>query len=218
MAGPWRPLLRRDRPFSDVWGADRGTPVDRLYIDGFIAEHAADIGGRVLEVQEARYALRHGTSMTSVDVLDIDAGNRSATIVADLCDPDDLPPEAFDCAIVPQTLQYVRDPAAALRALARTLAPGGVLLATVPGIIAGDGRHADRDRWRFTEVSVRELAAAAFGDEAVETRAAGNFAAAVAFLGGMALEELPPGRLAAHDARYTISIGLRATKAQMIDR
>ena len=40
----------------------------------------------------------------------------------------------FDCAIVTQTLQFVYDVRAALATLHRILAPGGVLLATVPGI------------------------------------------------------------------------------------
>ena len=61
-------------------------------------------------------------------------GNPQATIVGDLTDAPQIPNDAFDCAIVTQTLQFVYDVRAALATLHRILAPGGVLLATVPGI------------------------------------------------------------------------------------
>ena len=41
------------KPVSDHWGWDRGTPVDRYYIEQFLAEHAADVRGRVLEVKDS---------------------------------------------------------------------------------------------------------------------------------------------------------------------
>ena len=61
-------------------------------------------------------------------------GNPQATIVGDLTDAPQIPSDAFDCAIVTQTLQFVYNVRAALATLHRILAPGGVLLATVPGI------------------------------------------------------------------------------------
>ena len=60
-------------------------------------------------------------------------GNPQATIVADLTDAPHIPDDTFDCAIVTQTLQFVYDVRAAFATLHRILAPGGVLLATVPG-------------------------------------------------------------------------------------
>jgi hypothetical protein len=38
------------QPVSREFGFDRGRPVDRHYIEAFLAERAGDIHGRVLEV------------------------------------------------------------------------------------------------------------------------------------------------------------------------
>ena len=42
--------LRRTEPISRTWGADRGRPVDRYYIDSSLEAHRADIRGHVLEI------------------------------------------------------------------------------------------------------------------------------------------------------------------------
>ena len=42
--------LRRLQPFSTVFGSDRGTCIDRYYIERFLAANSSDIHGRVLEV------------------------------------------------------------------------------------------------------------------------------------------------------------------------
>ena len=52
--------LRRLAPFSRVFGYDRGTPVNRYYIEGFLARNSDDIRGRVLEVGDDTYARRYG--------------------------------------------------------------------------------------------------------------------------------------------------------------
>ena len=63
--------LRRTAPLCDSFGFSRGTPVDRVYIDAFLARHAADIRGRVLEVQNAAYATRFGAGRVErADVVD----------------------------------------------------------------------------------------------------------------------------------------------------
>ena len=45
-------IFRRTSPLSDVWGFDRGTPVDRYYIECFLEGQRRDITGRILEVAE----------------------------------------------------------------------------------------------------------------------------------------------------------------------
>ncbi len=211
MISPARPLLHRTSPVSSTWGFERGTPIDRRYIDEFIAGHRSDIHGHVLEVLDTRYSGQFGSEITHQDVLDIDAANPAATILADLAQADSVPAETFDCFILTQTLQYVSDPAAAIEHAHRTLRPGGVLLATVPSIIrlAQDST----DRWRFTELSCHELFGGAFGEDRIEVSSAGNVLAAIAFLTGMAAEEFDPAKLAQFDPRYPVVIRVRAVKA-----
>ena len=51
----WLGTLRRTSPLSDVFGLDRGKPVDRRYTEAFLDRHRQDIRGRVLEVKDSRY-------------------------------------------------------------------------------------------------------------------------------------------------------------------
>src|SRR5437867_11804255 len=41
--------LRRTTPISEVFGFDRGQPIDRYYIESFLSSYAEDVQGRVLE-------------------------------------------------------------------------------------------------------------------------------------------------------------------------
>ena len=205
--------LARGRPVSHRWGYDRGQPIDRYYIERFLDEHSDDIKGRVLEVKGDDYARRFGSELTRVDVLDVDAGNAEATIVADLAEGDAIETGSFDCFVLTQTLQYVFDLAAALGHASRILRPGGVLLATVPSTsrltTEVAGQH---DYWRFTEASCRELVGRAFGDLDALVRSYGNVLSCCAFLAGLAVEDLPPRRLDEHDPQYPLIVAVRAVK------
>ena len=79
--------LRKVTPVSRNFGYDRGTPVDRYYIEKFLEENKADIRGSVLEIKDRNYTERFGGMKVSFsDILDIDSSNKSATIYADLRD------------------------------------------------------------------------------------------------------------------------------------
>jgi len=110
-------------PASREFGFDRGTPIDRHYIERFLERHARDIRGRVLEVGDDAYTRRFGDGqVTTRDVLHVTPGNPQATIVADLADAAHIPSDAFDCVILTQTLHLVYDVRAALATLAVLLA------------------------------------------------------------------------------------------------
>src|ERR1041385_8023458 len=141
----WRRHLRRLRrpawlapfrtaPASAFWGLDRGTPVDRYYIERFVAAHRADIRGHVVEMHDSRYTDQFGTGVTRRDVLDIDGGNPNATIVADLTAAGAVADDTFDCFVLTQTLQFILDVPAALAQVHRILRPGGVALVPVPAV------------------------------------------------------------------------------------
>jgi len=209
----WLGTLRRLTPLSKEWGFDRGTPVDRHYIERFLAEHAADIRGRVLEVKDSTYTNRFGTAVTRRDVLDINASNPLATIVADLSTAVDVPSASFDCILLTQTLQFIFDTPAALAHTCRLLRPGGVLLATVPGISRIAPRYGLKtDYWRFTPASCTALFEKAFGAEQVQVRACGNVLTSIAFLTGMAREELSARELDASDGDFPLILTIRAVR------
>ncbi|MDR7543841.1 MAG: methyltransferase domain-containing protein [Armatimonadota bacterium] len=208
--------LRRTTPVSRAFGFDRGQPVDRFYIERFLAEHAADVRGRVLEIGDNAYTVRFGgTKVLHSDVLTADASSPGATLVGDLTRSDGLPVAVYDCIIVTQTLQFIYDVHAAVRTLERLLKPGGVVLATLPGISQISRYDMDRwgEYWRFTSRSARRVFEEVFPAEAVVVRAYGNVLAATGFLHGVAAEELNEGELLVVDPDYELVICVRAEKS-----
>jgi SAM-dependent methyltransferase len=208
----WLGTLRRTTPLSDHWGFDRGTPLDRYYIERFLDEHRQDIRGRVLEVRDSRYTDRYGIGIEHREVLDIDPSNPHATIVADLTAADAIPADSFDCFVLTQTLQFIYDTPAAIAHAHRILRPGGVLLATVPAVSRIDRHLNTTDYWRFTAASCSSLFAEVFGIEQVNIRSYGNVLTAIAFLTGMACQELSRRELEANDEYFPVIIGVRAVK------
>src|SRR5437867_5230847 len=84
--------LDRIVPVSVTFGFDRGTPIDRYYIERFLEREAWHIHGRVLELRDSSYSGRFGGSrIVQQDVLDLSADNPEATIVGDMCEVDTLP-------------------------------------------------------------------------------------------------------------------------------
>ncbi len=203
---------RRTRPLSDRWGLDRGTPVDRWYIERFLADECASIRGRVLEVRDTRYTTAFGTDVESSDVVDIDASNPNATIVADLSGPSEIPADSFDCFLLVQTLQFVLDARGVLSEAQRILAPGGVLLCTVPAVSRISMRYLDAEYWRFTVAGGRELVRGAFPDGEVKARSYGNVLACAAFLYGLAVEDLTEQELLEDDPFFPLVVAVKARK------
>jgi SAM-dependent methyltransferase len=203
--------LRRLTPLSDNWGYDRGTPVDRWYIERFLERRAADVRGRVLEVKSDDYARRFGRDVTT-EILDIDEDNPRAGVVADLARPEQLPEGRFDCFVLTQTLQYVPDLEMAVRSCRQVLAEGGVALVTVPTVSAIAESHWP-DVWRFTPSGCRALFDQVFGADNVVVEAHGNLLSSIAFLHGIAAEELEPRELDVADPRYPVIVSVRAVRA-----
>jgi SAM-dependent methyltransferase len=208
--------LRRVTPIDSGFGLGRGKPVDRHYIESFLRQHAHDVRGRVLEVAEDTYTEQFGGGrVTRRDILHVDDSNPRATLIADLADADDVPGDSFDCFICTQTLTYIYDVKGALATIRRILRPGGVLLATVPGI--SQMSPYDRDRWgeywRFTAQSLGRLLGEAFGSEHVAVEAYGNVLASTALLQGLCAGDLRLDELEHRDQRYQMLIAGRAVKA-----
>jgi hypothetical protein len=205
--------LRRTTPISPVYGYDRGTPVDRYYIEAFLEAHRRDIRGRVLEVKDSGYTDRFGRGVTERAVLDIDATNPRATIVADLAAADAIAADSFDCFILTQTVYLIYDMPAAIGHAHRILRRGGVLLATAPclgRISRSAGVH--NDYWRLTAASGTRLLGDVFGPDQVVVRTYGNVLAAIASLAGLAYQELSARELNACDENFPLMVAMRAVK------
>jgi hypothetical protein len=206
--------LRRCTPISRRFGFDRGLPVDRYYIERFLSDHQDDVRGHVLEIGDDSYTKRFGNGQVlKSDVFDVSESNPQATIVGDLSRGDNIPSDSFDCVILTQTLQLIHDARAALKTVYRILKPGGVLLATFPGI-----SQIVRDAWRkhwhwsFTHVSAKRLFEEVFPAANVTIDVSGNVLTAAAFLYGLAAEELRQEELDYSDSDYELLIAVKAVK------
>ena len=192
-----------------------GQCIDRYYIDGFLSGHAVDIRGHVLEIGDDTYTRRFGgAGVVQSDVLNAVEGNPNATVVADLTDASHLTSDTFDCFICTQTLQYIYDVRAAVRTIHRILKPGGVVLATFPGIA-----HISRydmehwgEYWRFTSMAARRLFEDVFLPKNVEVFPYGNVLVAMSFLHGLPADELKQEELDYRDLDYEVVIAVRAVK------
>jgi glycosyltransferase involved in cell wall biosynthesis len=205
----------RPRPISPDFGFNRGTPVDRYYIETFLARYSADIQGRALEIGDAFYCRKFGIGIVQQDVLHVTADNPKATIVGDLSVPGVLPEGAFDCLVVTQTLHLIYNMHAAVAAMHRALKPGGVLLLTCPGISQVDrGEWGATWFWSMTRRAAERMFADVFGAANVAVEARGNVYAAVCFLEGLALEEVDLAKLEVLDASYPVIVTVRARKAE----
>jgi SAM-dependent methyltransferase len=204
--------LRRTTPFSDYFGFDRGTPVDRYYLHRFFAEHGTGITGAVLEVKDPAFTDRYGHDVTSIDLVDIDVRNQQATVLVDLAEAGSLPAATWDCVIVPQTINLVDDPRTALANLWQALRPGGVLLVTVPTLAGQEPVLRDIDRWRLLPLGLQHVLEQTCTGAHVTVRGYGNLLTATAFLQGLAADELREDELEPHDPHYPLVACARVEK------
>jgi SAM-dependent methyltransferase len=207
-------LLNSKKPLSNYYGLDRGTPVDRYYIENFLDNNSGLIRGKCLELLNNKYTVRFGGgSVTKSEILDIDQSNKQATIYGDLRKLENIGDNEFDCIILTQVLQFIDDLDSAIQEIYRILKPGGILLATMPSIsrvdcVSGTGE----DFWRFTKASAMYLFTKKFKPKNVEIESVGNVLTAVNFLSGVSREEMLADQLDYNDENFPNLITVKAIK------
>jgi SAM-dependent methyltransferase len=195
--------LRRVTPISATYGFERGTPIDRYYVDQFFTAHRHLVTGRVLEIQTRDHIRKYGAGVTAADTLDISPEFRP-TYQCDLASAAIVPDGSYDCFLLPNTLCFLRNLDAALREARRIVRRGGVILATVPGFVpltpdVEDYWHASADGWRVVSERV-------WPDCETAIASHGNCLSAAASMYGIAAEELTDAELDAHDPRYPVLV------------
>ncbi|QJX47656.1 methyltransferase domain-containing protein [Hymenobacter taeanensis] len=210
--------LRRVTPLSTCFGYDRGGPVDRYYIEGFLHKNAALIRGNVLEIGDNEYTLAYGKEAVSKsDILHVNSNNEKATYVGDLSNAPHLPDDTFDCIILTQTLHLIYDFRQAIGTCFRVLKPGGTLLLTVPGISQIDhDEWQDIWLWSFTRSSIKKLLQEYFVDSNVKIETHGNVLTSASFLYGLGAPELTKEELDYNDSHFQLIITAMATKPSIV--
>ena len=187
--------------------------MDRRYIEAFLSARRGVIHGSVLEVHDNAYTTKFGDDRVSQSiVIDIDATNPHATLIADLQLAGSLPPDAYDCIILTQTLHLLRRPGQCLENCFAALRSGGVLLATAPSVSRVSPTYPNGDFWRFTPAGIAQLLGRHWPSDFM-VEAFGNLRTCMAFLMGEVVEDLPDIVLDHHDPRFPLTVAAEATKS-----
>jgi SAM-dependent methyltransferase len=199
------------QPLSTPGYWHRGMPISRYYLEQFLQERSSDIFGHCLEFLDDDYTSRFGEErVTRVDILHKEAGNKKATIVADLTQPNDIPSDLFDCINCTYVLHMIFEVDKAVSELHRILKPGGVLLVAVPGFnLTSGGAH---PLWLFTPEALHRVLARVFGAENVSVHAYGNSLTAAGYLRGLVAHEFTQAELNHHTPEFALAVFARAYK------
>lgn len=198
-------------PYSRRFGEERGTPVDRYYIDNFIEYNKDKIHGYVMEIGDNTYTQKFGCGVTNSYILHAFGLGENA-IKGDLVSGEGIDTEFLDCFICTQTIQMIYDVDSAVKTIYRSLKPGGNVLVTLHGI--SQLSMADYDRWgeywRFTDKSAKILFEKYFDE--VTVSAYGNVKTASAHLYGLCKEDLLDEDYEFNDKQYPLIITVLASK------
>ena len=194
-------------PFSRKFGLERGSPVGRYYVERFLRKNAEFVTGPCLEFGDARYrALFPGAGEYHV----IDVVRRPAVdFVADIHDPVGVPRDYFKSIICTQVLEHLAHPEKAAAAIFDLLAPGGVLLLTVPFINPVHYDPADFRRYTPEGVTLLLLDA---GFDVEQVDFGGNSLVGTGSLLGMVQEDFSTSELELKDPVYPYNVLARARK------
>lgn len=207
--------ITNKEPVSKVFGFDRGTPIDRYYIESFLKEQSHLIQGNVLEIAESTYTNQFGVGVSQSHILHYDNSNTKATIIGDLCDTTTLPENTIDCFICTQTFNFIYDYKKAIEGSYHVLKKEGVLLATLACMTPISKYDADRwgDYWRFMPQAVQKMFAEVFSEHQITLSLYGNSAVAALFMKGYSLEDIKKEvDLDYTDELFPLIIGVKAIK------
>jgi len=125
------------------------------FLSEVIAKHCGAREQRILNVgaggRVQQHLETHGLHFTSIDI----AADRKPDLVLDVEDMHAIPDASVDVIFCIEVLEHVRNPHRAVGEMQRVLAPGGVVVASVP-FVFGIHDH-PHDYYRFTKFGVQHL-------------------------------------------------------------
>lgn len=207
-------LFSSSKPISNIYGFDRGNPLDRHYIEKFLENNKKDVRGVCLELLNNNYTKKYGGSKVSESVvLDIEKENKNATLISDLRNLKEVKDNTFDCIILTQVFQFIDDVDASISECYRVLKPEGVLLATMPSISRIDCASGESgDYWRFTTAAAKYLFEKKFKKENLSINSQGNARVGLYFYAGLSEEDTPKNLFEINDKNFPLIVTVRAIK------
>ncbi len=212
------PLARQliSMPLSSMsrkFGLERGSAIDRIYIERFLNQHRNIIRGDVIEIAEDTYTRKYGSEINNAYILHVqNMGN--GVIKGNLVTGEGIRDRFVDCAIITQTLSFLPDPKRAIINLYRMLKDDGNALITTAGI--SPLSTFDNDRWGhfwgFYERGIESLFASIELNCDIDIQPYGNVKMAMGFLYGMCAEDYVEKDFEQVDELYPLIYGIKMHK------
>lgn len=200
---------------SSKMGCDRGTPIDRIYIERFLKENAHYITGTVMEIGDRTYTEKYGKRVSKSLVLTVDKVYVNKDVhYGDLQTGEGCKEAFLDCFILTQTLPFIYDVQSACKNIMRMLKPGGVAMLTVSGISMVSQYDDSRwgHYWGFTRTSLKKLFRDYTKENAIEIVSMGNCKTAAAFIYGLSAEDLDRQDFTVDDPLTPVMLGMVVKK------
>lgn len=201
------------QPISRRFGAEFGTPIDRIYIERFIRINSEFIKGTVMEIAEDKYSQKYEPQIDQLQILHVNGWGKDV-IKGNFETGEGIVANSVDCLICTQTLLMIYDLDNSIKNIYALLKEGGTALITVPGITQismYDYRNWGQ-YWSFTEMSFRRLLEKYFLPSDIDIKIYGNVKTAIGFLYGICAEEYSERDIDYTDNQYQVLIGARVTK------
>lgn len=203
-------IQMKTKPVSRKFGIERGSAVDRYYIEKFLQKHRDLIHGDCVEIGENTYTLRYGKDKVKRSYILHVEGWGSNAVKGNLETGEGIEEEKYDCAVITQTLMFIYNIKRAAENIYKMLKRGGCALVTVSGI-SQISRY-DADLWgsyyNFHEDAMRALFEPIFGTENIEIQTYGNVKTVIAMLYGLCAEELQEADFRETDKDYPLILSI----------
>lgn len=180
-------------PISRQFATERGTPVDRFYIELFLKNNIRYIKGNVLEIEDNTYTRKFGVNFVDKSiVMDVNASTPDIDFNANLETGAGIRESVADCFILTQTLMYMYDLKSAAKNIGRLLKNKGVALITCSGLSQNSRRCMENygSYFNFNEAVFHRM----FEEEpclkVLETGTLGNVKTVTAHINGLCCEDL----------------------------
>ncbi len=196
-----------DRPVSKRFALERGTPIDRVYIESFLRANKDKIQGTVMEIADSRYTKMFGCNVEQSLMLHLNGWGKGV-IKGSLETGEGLAANSVDCLICTQTIQFIYDIHSVIQSIHKLLKPGGAALVTAHclGQISLYDYHNWGEYWRFTDQSMRKIFAECFDEGNISVQSWGNVKTAIAYQYGLCAEDLKKEDFKYHDEQFPVIV------------
>lgn len=202
-------------PTCREFGFSRGTPVDRIYVENFLEKNKENIYGRVLEIADSTYTKKYGNYEKGFIPCALHIKGWGENVVqGDLESGEGIEEEAFDAAIITQTLMLIYNLDNVAANIYKMLKHNGCALVTVSGI-SQISRYDEVNwgsYWGLHKGALINLFGKYFKKENIEVEVFGNVKTSTALLYGITAQELGEEAFTYNDPQYPVIIGVKLIK------